>query len=51
MVVYVDDLVFAETTQNTITTFKQQIVANYECKDLGTLDRILNMEIVRIREE
>ena len=50
LAVYVDDLVIAGSTQKAITTFKQQITAKYECKDLGPLDRILNMEVVRTRE-
>ena len=28
----------------------QQITAKYECKDLGELDRVLNMEVIRIVE-
>ena len=50
LAVYVDDLVIAGSTQKAITTFKQQITAKYDCKDLGPLDRILNMEVVRTRE-
>ena len=46
LAVHVDDLVIAGTTQKAITTFKQQITAKYECKDLRALDRILNMEVV-----
>ena len=50
LAVYVDDLVIAGSTQKAITTFKQQITAKYDCKDLGALDRILNMEVVRTKE-
>ena len=35
LAVYVDDLVFAGTTQEVIIKFKQQITAKYECKYLG----------------
>ena len=45
--VYVDDLVIAGTTQEAVMIFRQQITAKYECKDLGELDRILNMEVTR----
>ena len=47
---YVDDLVIAGTTQEAIMEFKQQITAKFECKDLGELDRILNMEVTRTVE-
>ena len=30
--------------------FKQQINAKFECKDLGELDRILNMKVTRTVE-
>ena len=30
--------------------FKQQITAKFECKDLGELDKILNMEVTRTVE-
>ena len=50
LAMYVDDLVIAATTQKTIMKFKQQITAKYESKDLGELDRILNMEITRTAE-
>ena len=43
----VDDLVIDGTTQEAIMKFKQQITAKFECKDLGKLDRILNMEVTR----
>ena len=36
----------AGTTRKAITSFKQQIVAKYECKALRALDRILNMEVM-----
>ena len=51
LAVYVDDLVIAGTTQKAISIFKQQITAKYDCEDLGALDRILNMEVVRTKEE
>ena len=47
---YVDDLVIAGTTHEAIMKFKQQITAKFECKDLGELDRILNMEVTRTVE-
>ena len=47
---FVDDLVIAGTIQEAIMKFKQQITANFECKDLGELDRILNMEVTHIEE-
>ena len=50
LAVYVDDLVIAGTTQKAISTSKPQITAKYDCKDLGALDRILNMEVVRTKE-
>ena len=50
LAVYIDDSVIAVTTQKAITTFKQQITAKYDCKDLGALDRILYMEVVRRKE-
>ena len=50
LAVYVDDLVIAGTTQEAIMKFKQQITAKFECKDLGELDRILNMEVTRTVE-
>ena len=48
--VYVDDLVIAGTNQEAIKAFKQRITTKYECKDVGGLDRILNMEINRTVE-
>ena len=48
--VYVDGLVIAGTTQEAIMKFKQQIKGKFECKDLGELDRILNIEITRTVE-
>ena len=50
MAVYVDDLVIAGSTQTAITTFKQQITAKYDCKNLGALDRILNMEVMHTKK-
>ena len=50
LAVYMDDLVIAGMTQKAISTFKQQITAKYDCKDLGLLDRILIMEVVRTKE-
>ena len=47
---YVDNLVIAGTAQAAIMEFKQQITAKFECKDLGELDRILNMEVTRTVE-
>ena len=49
LAVYVDDLVIAGSTQKAITTFKQHTTANYHRKDLGALDRILNIKVVRIK--
>ena len=34
LTVYVDDLVIAGSTHKAITTFKRQITAKYDCKDL-----------------
>ena len=50
LAVCVDDLIIAGTTQEAIMKFKQQITAEFECKDLGELDRILNMEVPRTVE-
>ena len=47
LAVYVDDLIIAGTTQAAIMKVKQQITASFECKDLGELDRILNVEVTR----
>ena len=47
LAVYVDDLVIVGTTQEAIMKFKQQITAKFECKDLGELDKILNMKVTR----
>ena len=47
---YVDDLDIAGTTQEAIMKFKQQITAKFDCKDLGELGRILNMEVTRTVE-
>ena len=34
-----------------IATFKQQIMAKYECKDLGALGSIICMEVVLIMDD
>ena len=38
------------STQKAITTVKLQLMAKYDCKDLGALDKLLNMEVVRTKE-
>ena len=50
LVVYMDDLVITGTTLETIRAFNQQITVKYECKDLGELDRICNIEVTRTVE-
>ena len=47
---YVGDLVITGSIQEAIMKFTQQITANYECKVLGELDRILNMEVTQTAE-
>ena len=42
---YVEDLVITGTIQESIMKFIQHITAKYECKDVGELDRIINMEV------
>ena len=49
LAVYVDDLMIEPSSKKVITTFQQQITAKYDCKDLGALDRILNMEVVHTK--
>ena len=45
--VYVDDCIIAGSTQARGDTSKQQLLKKFQCKDLGALDMILNMEITR----
>ena len=46
-----DDLDIAGTTQEAVRDFKQQITStNYDCKDLGELHGIFNMEVTHTVE-
>ena len=48
--VYIDDLIIPGLTQATVDTFKKQLLKRFQCKDLGALDRILNMKITHTAE-
>lgn len=47
--VYVDDLTIAAEQLSTLTTFKKEMSARYEMKDLGELNYILGLQVTRDR--
>jgi len=44
--VYVDDIVIAYNDKSLFFSFRSKIMARFPCKDLGSLSRVLNMDIV-----
>ena len=45
--IYVDDIVVAYCDLSTFKSFKDELTNRFKCKDLGTLTRVLNMEVTR----
>ena len=45
--IYVDDVIIAHNCDSMFQSFRSKLISRFKCKDLGTLTRALNMEIVR----
>ena len=45
--IYVDDIVVAYSSTSMFRSLKDKLTARFKCKDLGTLTRVLNMEVSR----
>ena len=45
--IYVDDIIIAYNCETMFQSFRSKLTHRFKCKDLGTLTRALNMEIVR----
>ena len=45
--IYVDDIVVAYSDLGTFKWFRDKLTNRFKCKDLGTLTRVLNMEVTR----
>jgi Reverse transcriptase (RNA-dependent DNA polymerase) len=50
LAVYVDDLILATTDEAMHQDFKDKLFKRFRCKDLGPLERALNMEVSRTKE-
>eukprot|EP01038_Epipyxis_sp_PR26KG_P014695 gene14695-19743_t len=48
--IYVDDLIVAYSNTTLLKSFKDNLTREYKIRDLGTLDRALNMEITRTND-
>jgi hypothetical protein len=48
--VYVDDIVIAYNDNSLFSSFRSKIMTRFQCKNLGSLSRVLNMDILRTRE-
>ena len=47
--IYVDDIVIAGSSDKIVNSFKTRLFKEFKCKDLGSVDKVLNMEISRTR--
>ena len=50
ILLYVDDLIIADTDLEEISRVKSQLATSFEMKDLGDLNYLLSIEVIRIPE-
>ena len=48
--IYVDDIVIAYNDKSMFQSFQSKLSSRFQCKNLGSLTRVLNMDIARTRD-
>jgi len=48
--IYVDDIVIAYNDKSLFKSFQSKLTSRFQCKNLGSLTRVLNMDIARTRD-